>query len=167
MRPLLFLASLCCTAACVISRPEFLEPKWGDAPPPVPSEITEITWDLRTCRTTCAYDRVTLRRGATSWRKFLTAKREDSAFTATVDSAAFAALAAELVRRRFFRGRDGDGAHVPLATRSLVISAATLCRRRAASIELPGSTSIVGPQPYTAIDSVIHTIAWTRCCWID
>jgi hypothetical protein len=159
--------SLLLTTACVISRPNFTEPKWGTAPAPLPMEVTEITWELRTCSTVCTYEQILLHRDGSAARTFRTKKRLDSLFTATVDSGTFASLAREIVRRGFFRGRDGDGAHEPFSTRSLVISVATLCRRRAAELS-PGVPPPGTPaQAAAAIDSVGHSLGWKRCCRID
>ncbi len=149
--------------ACAIGRPEFVEPKWGDAPPPRPGEITELTWELRTCLRSCQYEQIVLRRDGGASHRFRTGNRLDSLFDAHIDSAAFARLTTFVVQDHFFMGRDDDGAHEPLATRSLVISAATLCRRRALSMGQAGPRSASG----AAIDSASRQLRWTRCCRID
>src|SRR6266576_5254976 len=128
------LSTLVLLASCVISRPEVVEPKWNDAPPPRTAAITEITWELRTCVKSCRYEHIVLRRGGRASHEFRTGKRVDSLFLASVDSSAFLALGSLLLERGFFIGRDEEGEHEPLATKSLVMSVATLCRRRARSV---------------------------------
>ena|SRR5690348_8787829 len=157
------LPTLSLLGSCVLSRPEFVEPKWGDAPPPRPAEITEITWDLRTCLNSCRYEHIVLRRDGEASHEFRTGKRVDSLFLASVDSSTFFALGTLLLERGFFIGRDEDGEHEPLATRSIVMSVATLCRRRARSVwgGAPPSTEAA------AIDSVARGLHWSRCCRID
>jgi len=167
MRSTFVLAPIAFLSACAISRPEFVEPKWGNAPAPLPSEVTEITWELRTCSSNCRDEEVVLRRDGRASRAYKTRRKLDSLFVARIDSASFAALADLIVRRGFFAGSDGDGAHEPLATKSLVMSVATLCRRRASAVFVDIPRSITGPQPQTAVDSVARRLSWTRCCRID
>src|SRR2546427_1046454 len=150
-------------SACVFSRPEFVEPRWGDAPPPLPAEVTEITWELGTGAGSCRYDQVVFRRDRLATHEFRTGRRLDSLFVARVDSASFAQLARVLVHRGFFAGREDEGAHEPLATRSLVMSVATQCRRRARQ----GDGDEYMSKMSAAVDSAAHTVAWTRCCFIE
>jgi len=147
-------------AACVISRPEFIEPKWGEAPPALPHEITEITWEVRTCLSVCRYDHLILSRSGRAWREFRTGQRVDSMFVAEIDSPAFLRLAKHLIERGFFNGRDEEGEHEPLATKSLVMSVATLCRRRARSAGGEAPPSALG----AAIDSAGRSLKWMPCC---
>ena len=108
-----------------------------------------------------------LRRDGRASRAFATDKRLDSLFVARIDSVSFAALAGEIAKRGFFLGSDGDGAHEPLTTRSLVMSVATLCRRRASAVFVEIPRAISTPQPQSAVDSVAKALSWKRCCERD
>ena len=79
-RSLLALALGC--SACVIARPAFVEPEWGDAPPPLVSEITEVTLSHRTCAPRCRDERITLRRDGRADRTYWTGKTADSLYLA-------------------------------------------------------------------------------------
>ena len=147
-----------------MNRPEFVEPKWGTAPPPLPSEITEITWERRSCRGSCQEEAVVLRRDGHAQRMVRHGKHLDSLFSATIDSATFISLAAEVIRRNLFTGSDDDGFHEPLANNSLMISAATLCRRRVSVVQEPPPRGVSGPFPEAAIDSVARGLRWEKCC---
>jgi hypothetical protein len=91
-------------------------------------------------------------------------KHLDSLFSATIDSATFISLAAEVIRRNLFTGSDDDGFHEPLANNSLMISAATLCRRRVSVVQEPPPRGVSGPFPEAAIDSVARGLRWEKCC---
>jgi hypothetical protein len=151
-------------SACVMSRPIFVEPKWGGAPPPLPSEVTEITWELRTCRSSCRDEEIVLRRDGRASRTFGNEKRVDSLFLATIDSVTFRGLVGDLVRYGLFAGADDDGSHEPLATSSVVMSVATLCRRRVASLPADVPRAMTRPQPQDVFASVAAKLTWTRCC---
>jgi hypothetical protein len=105
-----------------------------------------------------------LRRDGVATRTFRQGKHGDSLFTARIDSAAFVNLAGEVIRRRFFSGSDEEGFHEPLSNQSVLISAATLCRRRVHSVQEPLRSGLKGPFAYMAIDSVARTLEWKKCC---
>ena len=164
--------SLACTwlvvlASCFASRPPFVEPRWGNAPPPLPFEITEITREHRRCTTNCTYERIAFRRDGRASREYVTGKRRDSLFVARIDSAAFAHLATSILQAGFFSAPEDDGHQEPLASESYVVSAATLCRRRALTI---GQAWIQSGHYLTvrvAIDSTVRALGWEPCCRID
>ncbi len=121
------------TVACAPRRPPFVEPDWGDAPPPYPTEITEVTREYRHCATHCVVDRMVIRRDGQVTRRFTSAGRVDSVLTARIDSVAFIRLVVALDSAGLFRPMVGAGEQVPLAVDSYLVSAASLCRRAVAT----------------------------------
>jgi hypothetical protein len=160
---LLVLAS---SGGCAPTRPVFVEPSWGDAPPPHPEQIAEITLDRSRCSDKCRSTRVQLRRDGRAELQYLTTGREDSLFYADIDPTTFRRLAAQLVADSLFQGRGADpGVLEPFATSGTVVSASILCRRFVDQWDerrlSPGSR----PARITAsIDSVTLHLAWRRCC---
>jgi hypothetical protein len=118
---------------CAPRRPPFVEPDWGDAPPPYPSEVTEITREFRHCAQQCRFDRLVIRRDGEVTRRFSTAGRIDSILTARIDSVSFVRLVIALDSTGLFAPMVGAGEQIPLAVDSYLISAATLCRRAVAT----------------------------------
>ncbi len=155
------------SSACFASRRQFVEPRWGDAPAPLNSEITDITVEHARCRSNCVYERIVFRRDGRATRTFRTGGRVDSLFTASIDSLKFARLATGVLRSDFFNSPESDGHQEPLASESYVVSAASLCRRRVVTI---GQAWIQGGH-YMAvlvpIDSAGAAMKWERCCRVD
>lgn len=127
------IACLAIGLGCAPRRPPFVEPDWGDAPPPYPNEITEITREYRHCAQQCSFDRLVIRRDGQVTRRFLTAGRLDSVLTARIDSVSFVQLVVALDSTGLFAPMVGAGEQVPLAVDSYLVSAATLCRRAVAT----------------------------------
>ena len=146
---------------CALSRPEFQEPRWGNAPAPLASEITEITKSRRSCTIgSCRDERIVLRRDGLVSHEFQTGKLVDSLFVARIDSVAFLALAGELRKLGFFGGGEEEGSFQPLASESTVISAATLCRRKTGIVGVASTSQDV----LDAIDEAVAKLSWQRCC---
>lgn len=148
--------------ACAPRRPPFVEPDWGDAPPPYAVEITEVTREYRHCAAECSSDRLVIRRDGRVERRFVTSKRVDSVLVARIDSLAFVNLVEGLVRARLFRPMEGAGEQVPLAVDSYLVTAASLCRRAVATYSplasdwsSPGSTAVL------LIERTIRQLQWT------
>jgi hypothetical protein len=162
-RILLCLLLLPCSG-CFAARPLYNEPRWGNAPPPVPAEITEITRDHLVCTrgARCQSERVVFRRDGLARREFTTGHNSDSLFFANVDSAQFRWLAQQLIAGNLFGEGDDEGHHEPLANESYVISAATLCRRR--TVTIGGMILQLGRLSAVrlAIDSVTGAVTWNR-----
>jgi hypothetical protein len=148
-------------AACAVSRPEFVEPRWGDAPPPLPTEVTEITQTRRVCSaSSCRDERIVLRRDGWASRDYGFRHTIDSSFVARMDSLVFLRLAEALRAHNFFTGSDDDGALQPLASASTVISVATLCRRKTMEWNNDDVTVNIKADLATAVAS----LQWSRCC---
>ena len=146
----------------MLARPAFQEPQWGDAPPPLASEITEITLTHRLCRGVCTEERIAFRRDGLAARSFWTRNNEDSSFNASIDSAAFAQLAAQFLRHDFFRGhREGEDEAL-FSNDVYVLSVATLCRRKTDTVGTPWLR--FGTELRVAVDTVVSSLAWERCC---
>ena len=149
--------------ACVAARPDFAEPRWGNAPPPLALEVTEVTVDRRSCiATACLRETVLLRRDGAASRQFQSRAGRDSILIGRVDSATFVHVAQELLRGKFFAGTDDDGWHEPLTNESVVMSASTLCRRRVASLGPRALARGDYQQIRAVIDSVVRSMSWTR-----
>lgn len=150
---------------CAPSQPQFVEPAWGSAPPPYPSEVIEITLDTRVCPPTgpgCADHHLLLQRDGHARWEYGRRGHLDSVFVGEIDSSAFVHLATALRERHFF-GRETSGGHEPLAVTSYVASAASLCRRATSSyVVREGSTDTL-PIP-NIILSTASQVVWSRCC---
>jgi hypothetical protein len=154
------------SSSCAPRRPAFVEPGWGDAPPPLPEQIAEITFDRTRCTDRCRSTRMVLRRDGRAELRHFTGKRQDSLFTADIDSAAFRNLATRLVADGLFQGRGADpGVLEPFATAGTVLSASIICRRFVDQWDerrlAPGSR---GAGLTAAVDSVTRSLSWGRCC---
>jgi len=150
--------------ACAPRRPPFVEPDWGEAPPPYPAEVTEVTREYRHCAQVCRFERIVLRRDGTVSRRFATGKHIDSLFTAQVDSTTFIALVRSLTELGFFRPMEGAGEHVPLAVDSYLISAATLCRRAVATFSPLAFDPFPNDRAVLAVERALVGVRWRRCC---
>ena len=149
---------------CAISRPQFTEARWGDAPAPRPEEITEVTQGRRLCsRTSCVDEKVVLRRDGRASRTVTTKNGPDSLFVAVVDSVAFRALGQALVDRGFFTPGEDEGSFEPLASSSAAVSVATLCRRKVKTLHV----SLPAQGALAVMDSAVAHLSWRRCCRID
>jgi hypothetical protein len=162
IRSLLIVTSL----GCAPSRPAFVEPSWGDAPPPLPEQIAEITLDRTRCNEACQSIRLVLRRNGYAESSYLTGKRQDSLFFATIDSVTFRDLAIGLVVGGLFQGKGADpGVLEPFATSATVVSASILCRRFVEQWDERRVTPASRPARLTGpIDSVTRRLSWRRCC---
>lgn len=147
--------------ACAPRRPPFVEPDWGTAPPPYPTEITEVTREYRHCASECSSDRLVIRRDGKVERRFVTSKRVDSVLVAQIDSLEFVHLVEGLTRAGLFQPMQGAGEQVPLAVDSYLVSAASLCRRAVATYSPlandwypPGSAAVL------LIERVIQRLQW-------
>jgi hypothetical protein len=143
-----------------------VEPGWGDAPPPLPEQIAEITFDRTRCAERCRSTRIVLRRDGKAELTYLTGKQQDSLFHAAVDSATFRALAARRVADSLFFGPCADsGVLEPFATSGTVLSASIICRRFVDQWDerrlTPGSR---GARLTSAVDSVTRRLRWEKCC---
>jgi hypothetical protein len=152
--------------SCAPGRSAFVEPSWGDAPPPLPEQIAEITFDRTRCTDRCRSTRIVLRRDGHAELTHLTGRRQDSLFTAAIDSLTFRALATRLIADSLFRGRGADpGVLEPFATSGTVLSASIICRRFVDQWDerrlTPGSR---GARLTAALDSVTRSLPWARCC---
>jgi hypothetical protein len=166
LRPSVVPLLLASSMGCAPARPAFVEPSWGDAPPPSPEQIAEITLDRSRCSEKCRSTHVKLRRDGQAELQYLTSSRSDSLFYASVDSTTFRRLATQLVVDSLFQGKGADpGLLEPFATSGTVVSASILCRRFVDQWD----ERRVGPSSRPAriiasIDSVIRHLAWRRCC---
>jgi hypothetical protein len=154
------------SVGCARTRPAFVEPSWGDAPPPSPEQIAEITLDRSQCTGKCRSTRVKLRRDGQAELEYLTSSKSDSLFYASIDSVAFRSLATRLVVDSLFQGKGADpGVLEPFATSGTVVSASILCRRFVGQWDERRAGPSSRPARITAsIDSVIRHLAWRRCC---
>ena len=163
----LALILLASSPGCAPSRPAFVEPSWGDAPPPLPEQIAEITFDRTRCSGSCRSTRIVLRRDGRAELRHLTGKRNDSLFVAVIDSLTFRKLATRLVADDLFEGPGADpGVLEPFATSGTVLSAwIIICRRFVDQWDerrlTPGSR---GARLTEALDSVTRRLPWARCC---
>lgn len=151
---------------CAPTQTAFAEPSWGDAPPPLPEQIAEITLDRTRCTESCRSTRLVLRRDGRAELRHLTGRRQDSLFLATIDSMTFRAPATRLVVDSLFQGRGADaGVLEPFATSGTVLSASIICRRFVDQWDerrlTPGSR---GARLTAAIDKVTRSLPWSRCC---
>lgn len=166
MRYLIVVGFTIAWLGCAPTRPAFVEPSWGDTPPPLPEQIAEITLDRTRCTDACRSTRMVLRRDGRAELRHLSGKRQDSLFTATIDSTTFHRLATRLVADSLFQGPGSDpGLLEPFATSGTVLSASIICRRFVAGWHArdlaPGSR----PSRLTgAADSVTRRLSWVRCC---
>ena len=160
---ILLLAS---SVGCAPTRPAFVEPSWGDAPPPHPEQIAEITLDRSRCSDTCRSTRVKLRRDGRAELQYLTNSRGDSLFYAELDSTTFRGLTTRLVMDGLFQGKGADpGVLEPFATSGTVVSASILCRRFVDQWDERRLSPASRRARITAsIDSVTRHLAWRRCC---
>lgn len=149
-------------AACAPRRPVFVEPDWGDAPAPYPSEITEITREYRHCADRCTFEQLVLRRDGRATRRFVTAGRVDSMFTARIDSLTFVRLVVALDSARLFQPMIGAGEQVPLAVDSYLVSAASLCRRAITTWSPLAHGWTYATQAVLAIERAIAALRWQR-----
>lgn len=149
---------------CAPRRPPFVEPDWGDAPPPYPAEVTEVTREYRHCARDCRFERLVFRRDGEVTRRFMTGKHVDSLFTARIDSTAFVAMVHSLTALGFFRPMEGAGEHVPLAVDSYLISAATLCRRAVATYSPLAFDLYPTDRAVLVIERAMASLRWSRCC---
>lgn len=148
--------------ACYRPQVPFVEPAWGDAPPPYPAEVTEITLDIRSCPSTgpsCPAHRILFRRDGSASSEYGSAERPDSSFTGRIDSVAYNGLVLELIRLDFFRTDSNE--HEPLTLTTYVASAATYCRRATGSFTMQEFHPGVPAVP-TAILSTAASIHWER-----
>lgn len=159
---LLALVTVAGLIGCAPRRPPFVEPDWGDAPAPYPTEITEVTREYRHCKERCTFERLVLRRDGIAVRRFFTVDKIDSMLVARIDSLSFADLVVSLSQAGLFRPMVGAGEQVPLAVDSYLISAASLCRRAVATYSplsvdwYPGSSAVL------AIERATGTLRWVR-----
>jgi hypothetical protein len=160
--PLLLASSV----GCAPTRPAFVEPSWGDAPPPSPEQIAEITLHRSQCSGKCRSTQVKLRRDGRAELQYLTSSRSDSLFYASVDSTTFRRLATQLVVDSLFQGKGADpGVLEPFTTSGTVVSASILCRRFVDQWDERRVEPSSRPARITAsIDSVVRHLAWRRCC---
>jgi hypothetical protein len=130
MRPY-SLALVLLVTACAPVIPPFVEPEWGDAPPPRAAEVTELTLDHLACaRDRCRRQVVVIQRDGAARREFYTGNGHDSTQIASIDSAAFVAIADRLIESGFFgQGGERGREHDPMSTDSWIVSGATFCRR--------------------------------------
>jgi hypothetical protein len=151
---------------CAPTRPAFVEPSWGDAPPPHPEQIAEITLDRSRCSEKCRSTRVRLRRDGLAELQYLTSGRGDSLFHADIDSTTFRGLATRLVVDGLFQGKGAEpGVLEPFATSVTVVSASILCRRFVDQWdERRLSPASREARVIAAIDTVIGHLIWRRCC---
>jgi hypothetical protein len=152
-------------SACAISRPAFVEPAWGNAPPPYPSEVTEITSEHRVClKRKCTFERYTFRRDGTAQHSYATGDRPDSLYLGRIDSLTFEKLASS-VRGPLFGPYPGEADnHLPLATDSYLFSVATLCRRQVvATSRFDWNSNSYAP---VMRDIILASglVNWHRCC---
>jgi hypothetical protein len=151
-------------SACAPHRPPFVEPDWGDAPSPYPSEITEVTREYRHCAEHCSFDRMVFRRDGTVIRRYLTGGHLDSLLSARIDSLAFVELVISLDKAGLFRPMAGAGEHVPLAVDSYIVSAASLCRRAVTTYSPLASDWYLGSEAVLAVERAASGLHWVRCC---
>jgi hypothetical protein len=153
-------------SACAPTRPTFVEPSWGDAPPPQPEQIAEITLDRNQCGEKCRSTRIKLRRDGQAELQYLTRSREDSLFYADIDSATFRQLARQLVLDSLFEGEGAEPGQIePFATSGTVVSASILCRRFVDQWDERRVSAASRPaRIMAAIDAVIRHLTWRRCC---
>lgn len=162
MRRRLLLLSALLIVGCAPRRPPFVEPDWGDAPPPYPTEITEVTREYRHCATECSSDRVVIRRDGLVLRRFSTSRRVDSVLVARIDSLAFIRLVVGLDSAGLFRPMIGAGEQVPLAVDSYLVSAATLCRRAVATYSPLANDWSPASAAVLLVERVIERLHWSR-----
>ena len=156
---------LASVGGCYRPRPQFVEPSWGDAPPPLPEQIAEITLGRTRCAERCRMDRLVLRRDGRALWVYSTGKRQDSLLVATIDSLTFLQLAAKVVTDSLFQGRgDATGVAEPFATTSTVLSASVICRRHVDQWERDLSAGSRPARLVQAVDSVARGLEWQRCC---
>ena len=148
--------------ACAPRRPPFVEPDWGDAPPPYPTEITEVTREYRHCAAECRSDRLVLRRDGLVERRFVTSRRVDSVLVARIDSLEFIRLVEGLGRSGLFRPMVGAGEQVPLAVDSYLVSAASLCRRAVATYSPLADDWSPASAAVLLIERAIERLRWIR-----
>lgn len=154
-----------CSSACAISRPAFVEPAWGDAPPPYPAEVTEITSEHRVClKGKCTFERYIFRRDGRAEHSYSTGDRTDSLYYGRIDSLTFVKLVSS-VRGPLFGLYAGDAEnHLPLATDSYLFSVATLCRRQVVTT----STFDWNSNSYAPVlrDIILASglVNWRPCC---
>jgi hypothetical protein len=152
-------------SACAISRPAFVEPAWGDAPPPYPSEVTEITSEHRVCdKDRCHFERYLFRRDGRAEHTYSTGDRPDSAYFGRIDSLTFVKLA-NSVRGPLFGDRYESENHEPLAEDSYLFSVASLCRRHVVAIGKFGWQADTGPSVMRDIILTSGLVNWHRCCF--
>jgi len=144
------------------SGPPFVEPEWGNAPPPLAYEITEITANWQHCTQTCQRDEVLLLRDGQALRTLYSSGRRDSVMYGRVDSLTFLALATALRDPQFFLGPGDEPARMPLTNQSMVLSIATLCRRHVLNFYSPDDRPSVRAKAQAALDSAVAAIRWTR-----
>jgi hypothetical protein len=149
-------------SGCAPHRPPFVEPDWGDAPPPYPIEITEVTREYRHCAAQCSFDRLVIRRDGQVTRRFSTAGRVDSVLTAQIDSLAFIRLVVALDSAGLFRPMVGAGEQIPLAVDSYLVSAATLCRRAVATYSPLADGWTPASQSVLVIERAASRLRWLR-----
>ncbi len=147
---------------CAPRRPPFVEPDWGDAPPPYPNEITEVTREYRHCADKCTFDRIVLRRDGIAIRRFLTVNRVDSVLAARIDSVSFVELVTSLSQAGLFRPMVGAGEQIPLSVDSYLISAASLCRRAVATYSPLSPDWYPGSHAVLAIERTTGSLRWIR-----
>jgi hypothetical protein len=149
-------------SGCAPRRPPFVEPDWGDAPSPYPTEITEITREYRHCAERCSFDRIVLRRDGVAIRRFVTVNHVDSVLAARIDSVSFVELVLSLNQAGLFRPMVGAGEQVPLSVDSYLISAASLCRRAVATYSPLSADWYPGSNAVMAIERTTSSLHWIR-----
>jgi hypothetical protein len=163
----LLLVLTAASGGCARHQPEFVEPAWGDAPAPYPSEVVEITYEHRHCgrnASACSLERVVLRRDGRATRIRTHPDSLETHQVGTVDSLTFVSLAARLSESGFFHRADGYARHEPLRIDSYIITAASFCRRAVQGYTQPDAPDSSPPRLVETVRVAVLTIPWAWCC---